>query len=212
MKQRIMKMKKEWEDFFIKNKAKGNPEYFFSKIANQYSYPKRHYHTFEEHIFRCIEEFNSIRGLCENPDAVYYGILNHDAFSDTKRKDNEEKSAEFAYCLGREIGLPDRFLIKCAQIIMSTSHRAPPADIDEMLAADIDLSILGQNPKIFNEYEKEIRKEYDWVPEEEFKRKRAAILKKFLERETIYHTDVFRDKYEKQARKNLEISINNLLI
>jgi predicted metal-dependent HD superfamily phosphohydrolase len=78
------------------------------------------------------------------------------------------------------------------------------------LTVDIDLSILGQPPERFWEYESQIRREYEWVPENVFTEKGAEILQRFLSRKSIYGTAFFFDKYKRQARINLEASIQKL--
>ena len=75
---------------------------------------------------------------------------------------------------------------------------------------DVDLSILGREKNRFFKYEEEIRREYEWVPLSVFVPKRAEILQRFLARGHIFSTDWFRQKYEKQARMNLEESISRL--
>jgi len=72
---------------------------------------------------------------------------------------------------------------------------------------DIDLSILGKSQREFEEYEKNIREEYSWVPEEQFRAGRQVVLQRFLERDSIYSTDFFRKKYENQAIRNIENSL-----
>jgi predicted metal-dependent HD superfamily phosphohydrolase len=72
------------------------------------------------------------------------------------------------------------------------------------------LSILGQPEKRFWEYENQIRAEYAWVDAAIFSQKRAEILETFLTRKRIYATDWFFDRYEQQARQNLEASIARL--
>lgn len=66
---------------------------------------------------------------------------------------------------------------------------------------DIDLSILGQ--AAFNPYEREIRREYAWVPEEDFVLGRSRVLEAIASRPSIYRTPFFRAKYESAARPNL---------
>ncbi len=75
---------------------------------------------------------------------------------------------------------------------------------------DIDLSIFGQLPERFWQYENQIRKEYEWVPENIFTTKRAEILERFLARPKIFATELFFAKYEKPARVNLAESIRRL--
>jgi predicted metal-dependent HD superfamily phosphohydrolase len=48
------------------------------------------------------------------------------------------------------------------------------------------------------------------VPEAAFADGRPAILENFLSRTSLYGTDFFRAKYERQARENLRRSIRQL--
>ncbi len=75
---------------------------------------------------------------------------------------------------------------------------------------DIDLSILGRDEQTFEEYEKGVRMEYGWVHEDSFRKGRTEILNGFLERDSIYQTGYFREKYEEKARDNLRHSISLL--
>lgn len=68
----------------------------------------------------------------------------------------------------------------------------------------------GEPQRHFFEYEEQIRREYAWVPLSVFASKRVEILQRLLARSQIFSVNVFRQKYEKQARKNLEESISRL--
>jgi predicted metal-dependent HD superfamily phosphohydrolase len=48
------------------------------------------------------------------------------------------------------------------------------------------------------------------VPEDIFRKKRAEILERFLERDVIYRTGRFYETHEKQARANLRASLERL--
>lgn len=125
-------------------------------------------------------------------------------------KDNEEKSSMLMCGFAREMGMPEDFIRDLDELTMLTKHDREPKDINGKIIVDVDLSILGQPSKMFDLYEMAIRREYSWVPEEIFKKERAKILQSFLDRKSIYYTDHFRNKYEDQARKNLEFSIFKL--
>lgn len=75
---------------------------------------------------------------------------------------------------------------------------------------DIDLNIFGQSAEQFWNYEEQIRREYEWVPENIFASKRVEILEKFLSRPKIFGTEFFFSKYEAQARANLKESVRRL--
>jgi predicted metal-dependent HD superfamily phosphohydrolase len=68
---------------------------------------------------------------------------------------------------------------------------------------DIDLSILGYPVEAFDAYERDIRAEYAWVPEEAFRHGRRRILEGLLRRDPLFQTETFRRRFESSARANL---------
>ena len=170
----------------------------------------RHYHNLR-HISDCLAEFDSVRDLVENPGAVELAIWFHDVIYNTRAPDNEERSAERA----RQVILQAQGCAGLAEavwaLILATKMHDPSRHPDAALLVDVDLSILGQPEARFWEYEAQIRREYDWVPEAVFKAKRAEILQRFMGRARIYATDEFVHRYEQQARKNLQESIDRLM-
>jgi predicted metal-dependent HD superfamily phosphohydrolase len=165
------------------------------------------------HIEQCLIEFEQARHLVEHPNEVEMAIWYHDAIYDPESEQNEEKSAQLAQKVAKEIGLPDIFGRRVHDLVLVTKHEKIPEGIDAKVLVDIDLSIFGRSEEEFDKYERNIRKEYQWCSDEEFKAGRADILQKFLNRQTrpaVYLTDFFREKYETQARKNLERSLAKL--
>ncbi|MEM9054827.1 MAG: hypothetical protein AAGB16_05830, partial [Pseudomonadota bacterium] len=82
---------------------------------------------------------------------------------------------------------------------------------DTELFLDIDLSVLGAREDVFDVYEKNIRKEYAFVPELLYRRARGGILQGFLARERLYFSDLFQARWETPARANLKRSIDKLM-
>jgi predicted metal-dependent HD superfamily phosphohydrolase len=76
--------------------------------------------------------------------------------------------------------------------------------------ADADLTILGQPENTFDAYDRQIRMEYYWVSEAGYNVGRGAVLRRFLEREAVFRTEVFRNRYETQARANLLRALRRL--
>jgi predicted metal-dependent HD superfamily phosphohydrolase len=60
---------------------------------------------------------------------------------------------------------------------------------------------------MFDQYERQIRLEYEWVTDKAFVSGRSAVLQSFLDRPAIYSTDFFRTKFEVQARHNITRSL-----
>ena len=100
-------------------------------------------------------------------------------------------------------GVAAQSMDRIKSLIMATCHSAAPMEPDQCLLVDIDLSILGASEKRFQEYERQIREEYSFVPETIFIQKRREILKSFLARQRIYSTCYFFDRLESLARRDL---------
>ena len=198
-----------WTSLWERLGAQGDGRRVYRDLAARYSEPHRAYHTLE-HIGHCLDELKQVRHFAANPDAIELALWYHDAVYDTKAKDNEEKSAALAAEAARGASLSDAFGQLVASLILATKHTAPSVDSDVQLLTDTDLSILGQPQGKFDEYERRVRKEYEWVAEDTFVAGRSAILKSFLDRPTIYSTQFFRNKYESQARRNIAKSLARL--
>ena len=175
-------------------------------VVARYSEPHRHYHT-QQHLAECFEKIQDIIALAEHPAEVSIGLWFHDAIYDTQRHDNEERSAAWARAAGRELGAAPDSAQRIYDLIMFTRHAAEPIGIDAQVLVDVDLSILGAQPARFQEYERQVRSEYGWVPDAMFRSTRATILKEFLARPHLYGTGLFRERYEAQARRNLQHSL-----
>ena len=198
-----------WMSLWERIGAQGNAHEVYNDLVARYSEPHRAYHTLE-HIGHCLDELEQVRHLATNPDAVELALWYHDAIYDTKTKDSEERSAALAVEMVENALLPSSFGQSVANLIMATKHTSAPTDPDVQLLVDTDLSILGQSEDRFDEYERQVRKEYEWVAKDAFTAGRSAILKSFLDRPTIYSTPFFRNKYEAQARANIARSLARL--
>ena len=202
-------MKEKFTNLWNRIKAQGSAEQEFARLKTMYSEPQRFYHNIT-HIGSCLTELDSARDLVQQPNLVEFAIWYHDAIYNPKAKDNEEQSAQLAYGVCLVAKIPNDFANRTKDLILVTKHDAVPQGIDARVLVDIDLSILGKKPEEFDEYERNIRKEYSLVPEEQFRQGRSAILQIFLSRDSIYLTDFFKGKYESQARANLQRSIEAL--
>jgi predicted metal-dependent HD superfamily phosphohydrolase len=181
----------------------------YQDVRGRYFEPHRHYHTYH-HLAECFEKVQDIIGLAEHPAEVNVGLWFHDVIYDTQRQDNEERSAAWARNAAREFGVSAESAQRIYDLIMFTRHAVEPVGIDAHILVDADLSILGAQPARFQEYESQVRSEYAWVPDEMFRPTRAKILKEFLGRPHLFCTPQFRERYEAQARRNLQRSLARL--
>lgn len=181
----------------------------FDALVDAYQHPPRAYHNLD-HIRACLEELDTVRGSCNEPNAVEAAIWFHDAIYDARRSDNEQQSAQLARRVLSNCGMSAAFCDRVERLILATRHDRPPGTPDEALIIDIDLSILGQPPHIFDAYERAIREEYAFVSEPDFRAGRSKVLQRFLDCKQIYSTEGFRARYEAAARANLERSLRRL--
>ena len=203
-------VKKHWDEFCRKiGIADIMVERLFNELVERYANPERHYHTLGGHISACIRKFNTARGFAENPIVVEAALWAHDACYDTRKHTNEEESADWAVDFFKKAGVALDFE-ELRNLVLMTKHHLPGNNRDAWIVADCDLAILGRPEKIFDEYERNIRREYEWVPEDVFRKNRANFLEDFLKRPQIYYTDEFKEKYEKLARLNVARSIELL--
>ncbi len=199
-----------WVQVWRQVTTSGDPQLAYQEMVSRYSEPQRHYHNLT-HIGECLAEFDSARQLAKDPVAVELAIWFHDAVYDPHAADNEERSAELAKRSITQAGETAGLSRAVATLVLATKTHDPALHPDAPLLVDVDLSILGKPKERFLEYEDQIRREYEWVPSETFRVKRAEILERFLARDRIYRTDHFFDKYEQQARNNLQNSIRTLM-
>ena len=202
----VVPAKIKWFEFWQKLGLINGQAPYFAKLEASYSAPPRAYHNLA-HIMDCLRELAAAKHLAQDGLAVEMAIWYHDVIYDSHDKDNEERSAAFAETVCKENQLPDPFTEKVIRLILATKKHDTSTDGDTSLMTDVDLSILGQAPQRFAEYEKQIRIEYGWVSDAAFADGRASVLENFLVRPQLYSTDFFRNKYEVQARENLTRSI-----
>lgn len=199
----------DWISLYRRLGAAGDGAATYQQLVSFYNEPSRAYHNLN-HISHCLSELESARQICPRPDDVAFALWFHDAIYDSTAKDNEEQSAALAWRAIRDANLSENFGQRVEALILATKHAAAPVDPDAQVIVDVDLAILGQAEDIFDAYERNIRKEYAWVPDGQFRAGRSAVLKSFLARPAIYATDMFRKKFEPQARNNLQRSLDFL--
>jgi predicted metal-dependent HD superfamily phosphohydrolase len=178
-------------------------------LRTAYQEPHRHYHT-QEHIRDCLDKFELLREQALRPDEIELAIWFHDAVYRPHRSDNEQQSADWAVRFLTDSRAAADVAGRVWGLIMATRHAVVPSDPDTAILIDVDLSILGADADRYARFETEVRREYRWVPRFLYRRKRAEILRSFLQRPKIYATDLFNARYESQARRNLRAAIDDL--
>lgn len=171
-----------------------------ARLLSAYNEHHRMYHTLQ-HLDECLSLLD--RHSCERADLIEMALWFHDAVYDPQANDNEERSAELARSALSESGLASTAITEVQRLIMLTKSHQPGVGLDDPLLIDIDLAILGQSEERFAEYERQIRHEYSWVPDQIYRAKRVEVLAAFLQRQDIFLTRQFHELFEARARANL---------
>lgn len=179
-----------------------------AELTAAYSEPHRRYHTLQ-HIEFCLRELVKHRPHAVRPSEIRWALLFHDVIYDPRRNDNEARSADWACRVMQEVQRPDDEIARVRKMILATAHAANAETPDEALLLDIDLSILAADESTFEEYDRAIRVEYEWVPEETYRAARATVLQGFLKRDRIFQTVAYRQQ-EAAARTNIEGALEKL--
>jgi len=95
-------------------------------------------------------------------------------------------------------------------IVATKYHKIENNDTDLAYFLDFDMAILGKDWDNYLKYTVKIRKEYRIYPNILYRKGRKKALKHFLKTERIYKTDEFFNRFEVQARKNIQKELDVL--
>jgi hypothetical protein len=104
-----------------------------------------------------------------------------------------QRAAQWLDDLARDSGLSDEVRRWLYDLVMVTRHDGAPTSAER-----------------FDEYDRQVRREYRYVPQFVYRPKRRQVLESFLARGRIYTTAAYFDALEQQARANLRRAINRL--
>jgi predicted metal-dependent HD superfamily phosphohydrolase len=190
-----------WRNVWRAVTTVGGDPIFFDLVA-RHSEPHRAYHTLE-HIADCQHHLDMAKHLLMRPAEVELAIWFHDAIYDPRRDDNEERSALLAEEKLQMAAVDRASATRTAELIRLTTHDRNDLIGDGAILCDVDLAVLGAEPRRFDSYDAAIRQEYHWVPEKIYRVERGRVLARFLNRPRIYQTQFFYDRHEQRARFNL---------
>ncbi len=184
-------------------------------LERRYGEEHRRYHNFD-HVRAMLELLEAIEDRLADPCAVEIAIWYHDAIYDPRSSTNETDSAALLMAELPAEGLQAGDLEAARCLVLATAGHAIPGKLatpqkqDCARFLDMDLAILGAAPAAFDAYDRAIREEYYFVPDELYCAAQRQILEGFLARDRLYFTNDFRGKYEDRARANLARTIDVL--
>lgn len=181
--------------------------------VTQYTQKQRFYHNLShlQHLHQLWEVYHN---SLEHPTEIALSIWFHDWVYEPTQLDNELKSAQVYLEFMEETNLA---LPIVYELILATQTHTLTLPADKVAYTsslayflDFDLSILGSSSENYQKYAQEIRNEYIHVSESDYNKGRKNILERFLQKNTLYYTETFRQLYEVSARHNLQQEINVL--
>lgn len=181
----------------------------WNEIEKRYSEKGRCYHNLL-HLENMFKELETIREKISNFTVVSFSIFYHDIVYNATSKSNEEKSALLAERRLAELNLNNDLINAVSTQILATKFHQKSEDEDTNYLLDADLSILGKDLESYLAYTQMIRKEYSIYPDLLYKPGRKKVLKHFLELNSIFKTDYFKEKYEVRAKENISTEIQLL--
>lgn len=181
------------------------------ELEAAYAEPRRRYHT-RRHIEQCLALLDKVPDLMDSERQVLaWAIWWHDAVYDPQVSDNEARSAEMARRGLRDLGASIHAREEVARLIRLTAgHQVEAEDRLGELLVSIDLAILGAPGADYDQYARDVRAEYAHVPDDAWRRGRAAVLERFLAADPIFPDPGFRDSFDAQARANLQRELDTL--
>jgi predicted metal-dependent HD superfamily phosphohydrolase len=181
----------------------------WNEIKTNYSNKKRHYHTLT-HLENLLQQLVAVKTKIKDWDTVLFTLYYHDIIYNPLKTTNEEKSAEFAQNRMQLVGVPQSIIDNCVSQILATKKHLLSTDSDTNFFTDADLCILGQPWEVYEQYYKQVRKEYTLYPDLIYNPGRKKVLQNFLQMEPIFKTDYFFEKLEEQAKENLKKELQQL--
>ncbi|WP_254453208.1 HD domain-containing protein [Winogradskyella undariae] len=204
-------LENEWNKLVLNYTDNSLAKIMWKDIENHYNSKSRHYHNLS-HLYNMLLQLEDFKNDIEDLNAVKFAIWYHDIIYKSTHKDNEEQSANYCEKGLKTLKIDDFKIEKIKTLIISTKKHqlALNKNTDNAYLLDLDLSILRSDWETYKSYTESIRKEYAIYPDILYKPGRKKVLKQFLERDSLYFTDRFKTKFEKQAIENLKQEIELL--
>lgn len=195
-------------------RAAGMSEERLAQVLGFYDEPHRHYHN-RVHL---REMFDTAAYLgCSLSAVQALAVLFHDAIyvPGAARGSNETMSAQLLRVYGR--GLPVAVVEQACAIVLDTAEHLPRSEAAR-LVLDLDLVRLAAEPRDFERFSREVFAEQrplvmiddDAAAWQFFQQRRVAFFERLLERPEIFHTPLFRARFETAARRNMLHSVQRL--
>jgi predicted metal-dependent HD superfamily phosphohydrolase len=181
-----------------------------ANLLSRYADAGRHYHDLT-HLDEVLRHIDELAEFSRVPDIVRLAAWFHDAVYDPLADDNEENSARLAEHVLTTLRVEDDVVADVARLVRLTAdHAATDDDPDAAVLCDADLAILAADESRYADYVAGVRAEYAHVPDDDFARGRAAVLRQLMEKPSLFRTPSARASWEATARANVTAELERL--
>ncbi len=175
----------------------------FLDLLDRWGEEHRKYHG-RTHLLAVLEALDLLTDPADPPHTVLLAAWFHDAVYRGVAGQDEEESARLAEDRLSEAGLPAGDVDEVARLVRLTSdHRPDPGDDDGALLCDADLSILGSEPEPYARYVAAVREDYAHIGDADFAAGRAAVVRRLLDLDPLFHSERARELWLDAAHRNL---------
>lgn len=167
----------------------------------------RHYHTLN-HIKVLLKALQDFDLSPEERVKLEWAVWFHDYVYNSQAYNNEWQSAKAFQEFGVFTKMKNDKIYEISQLITITKHIDKPTSKLGKIICDVDLKQLASDWHFKNA--QNVRKEYSFLSDKEWKKGRSEFLETMLAKEHIYHTDEYRGTLEDTARHNLKEELDTL--
>jgi len=179
------------------------------ELLGRWNESHRHYHS-GTHLLAVLEALDLLTdGNPARPvvlaawfhDAVYNGVAGVD----------EEESATLAQVRLKNLVPPEEASEVARLVRLTANHSPAETDRAGALLCDADLAVLGGSPDEHARYLAGVREDYAHIPQHDFDKGRAAVVRQLLALEPLFHTMRGRELWAAQAQSNLTTELARLI-
>ncbi len=186
------------------NEALPGHEALFLDLLDRWSEEHRKYHG-RTHLLAVLEALDLLAEPAKPPRAVLLAAWFHDAVYRGIAGQDEEESARLAEERLQHTGLPADEIADVARLVRLTAdHRPEPGDEAGALISDADLSVLGGEADAYGRYLAAVREDFAHIGDADFAAGRAAVVRRLLQLEPLFHTARAQELWLAAARRNLQ--------
>lgn len=195
-------LRARWHATLLRASGK-DPAPYADNLLTRWDEPQRRYHT-TAHLTAVLDHIDVLEEHADDPDLVRLAAWFHDAVYAPDRSENEERSARLAERALAEAGLTEARTTEVARLVrLTVTHDPADGDHNGETLCDADLAILAAAPDAYAAYAAAVREEYAFVPDEDFRAGRAAVLRQLLALPRLFRTPYGAAEWEGPARANL---------